>query len=360
MAIYRVPVKRAIVLTGATCKRSSLYQRLDLFRSRQQEEFGLVADNDASASDDGSGGVGIEGGDLTPPPPLVLPTKGGGRMSAAMLSSGLEDLPSWIDPERCQHSLTRRKRKSLTEAHSYRLTEQVSNLYHAGRYKNAFKACTALLKPSTEDEEGTKGTVSIQNAVDQINMQLLHSPNDKKLKKTTVYNAIARGSFGVSPLKNGRPRKVPPELTRGLACHAVMMQSSGEGEASSLKMRAIAGALTLGTQFENKFSTDYLWQRTRIEHPKMLYPAKAIDNEDRCVDWLTYKNINDWNKRAKKILIDIGMCTPERGLIRKSLVCLIIVGPSYSPVCYFITMFLLQTRLRARWVLSTRTMSIGF
>ncbi len=95
----------------------------------------------------------------------------------------------------------------------------------------AFKACTALLKPSTEDEEVTKGTDSIQNAVDQ-----LHSPNDKKLKKTTVYNAIARGSFGVSPLKNGRPRKVPPELTRGLACHAVMMQASGKGEASSLKM----------------------------------------------------------------------------------------------------------------------------
>jgi hypothetical protein len=161
--------------------------------------------------------------------------------------------------------LTRRKRKSLTEAHSYRLTEQVSNLYRAGRYKNAFKACTALLKPSrTEDEEVTKGTVSIQNAVDQINMQMLHSPNDKKLKKTTVYNAIARGSFGVSPLKNGRPRKVPPELTRGLACHAVMMQASGEGEASSLKMRAIAGALTLGTQFENKFSTDYLCVGTRL------------------------------------------------------------------------------------------------
>ena len=116
-------------------------QRLHRFRSRHQEEFGLVADNDASASsDDGRGGVGIEGGDLTPPPPLVLPAKGGGGMSAAMLSSGLEGLPSWIDPERCQHSLTRRKRKSLTEAHSYRLTEQVSNLYRAGRYKNAFKA----------------------------------------------------------------------------------------------------------------------------------------------------------------------------------------------------------------------------
>jgi hypothetical protein len=96
-----------------------------------------------------------------------------------------------------------------------------------------------------------------------------------------------------------------------------MMQLSGEGEASSLKMRAVAGALTLGTQFENKFSPDYLWQRTRIEHPKMIYPAKAIDNEDRRVDWLTYKNIKDWNEKAKEFLVSLGMGLPEQGLIRK-------------------------------------------
>ncbi len=65
MAVYRVPLKRAMELIGATCNRSSLYQHLQRFRRRQQEEFGLVADNDAPASDDHGGGVEIaEGGDL--------------------------------------------------------------------------------------------------------------------------------------------------------------------------------------------------------------------------------------------------------------------------------------------------------
>jgi hypothetical protein len=89
-------------------------------------------------------------------------------ISASILASGLEDLPSWIDPESCCHLLTHQKRKSLTEAHSYQLTGQVSNLYHAGHYKIVFKACTGLLQQLAEDDgkpHGTtsaKGTISIQ------------------------------------------------------------------------------------------------------------------------------------------------------------------------------------------------------
>jgi hypothetical protein len=91
--------------------------------------------------------------------------------------------------------------------------------------------------------------------VNRINKEMLNSPHDKKFTKSTIYNAIVRGNFGVSPLKTGRQGLIPPELTHGLACHSVMMQASREGEASSLKMRAISSAITLGTQFENKFST---------------------------------------------------------------------------------------------------------
>ena len=146
---------------------------------------------------------------------------------------------------------------------------------------------------------------------------MLCSPNDRKLKKSTVADAIARGEFGVSPLKNGRRSIIPPELTHGIACHAVMMQAVGEGEASSLKMRAICNAVTLGTPLENKFSIDYLWRKTRVDHPGLILPAKAINNEDRRVDWLTYRNIIEWNERAKEFLIMIGMGTAEQGLIRK-------------------------------------------
>ena len=107
------------------------------------------------------------------------------------------------------------------------------------------------------NSEGKRGT-GLSSVISRINEEMQSSLNDKKLTKSSVYRAVSRGQFGVSPVKNGRPSKVPPELTRGLACHAVMMQISGKGEASSLKMRAIAGAVTLGTLHKNKFSTDYL------------------------------------------------------------------------------------------------------
>jgi hypothetical protein len=310
-----------------------MYQRLNRFKEKQK--ILLFGHSDDNADDGAVGGVKgggggtavdapIKGGDLTPPPPPSA-----GSLSAAEVESGLKDLPPWIDPESCSKMLTRRKRKSLTEAHSYRLTEQVSDLHRAGRYKNAFKACTRLLKPAVAEDRSRgvtsmKGPVSVRKAVDRLNNEMLSSPNDRKLTKSAIQNAVARGSFGVSPLKNGRPRIVPPELTHGLACHAVMMQSSGEGEASSLKMRALAGALTMGTRHENKFSTDWLWRRTRNDHPRMIMPAKAINNEDRRVDWLTYKNIKDWNQKAKEYLISVGMGTPEQGLIRKSFVCLLL------------------------------------
>jgi hypothetical protein len=67
-----------------------------------------------------------------------------------------------------------------------------------------------------------------------------------------------------------------------------MMQAAGKGEASSLKMRAIAKAVTLGTPFENKFSINYLWKKTRVDHPHLILLAKAINNKDHCVNWLTF------------------------------------------------------------------------
>ena len=127
-------------LTGATCNRRAMYQRLKRFQDRQNILlFGHSDDNeDAGAVGGVEGGGGgaavdapIKGGDLTPPPPPL-------RLSAAEVESGLKDLPPWIDPESCSKMLTRRKQKSLTEVHSYRLTEQVSDLHHAGRYKKCF------------------------------------------------------------------------------------------------------------------------------------------------------------------------------------------------------------------------------
>ena len=169
------------------------------------------------------------------------------------MSSGLNDLPTWMDRDSGRKSLVRKTQRSITQAHLFCLKAQVSTKYYDACYKDAHKAATMEMNNS----EGKRGT-GLLAVISRINEEMLSSPNDKKLTKSSVHHAVSRGQFSVSPVKNGRPSKVPPELTRGLACHAVMMQISGKGEASSLKMRAIAGAVTLGTLHKNKFSTDYL------------------------------------------------------------------------------------------------------
>ncbi len=99
----------------------------------------------------------MRGGDLTPPPPA-------GGLSSAEAESGLKDLPPWIDWESCSKMLTHIKQKNLTEAHSYQLTDQVSNLYRSGLYKNAFKVCSGLLKPVVA-EDHSRGITSMKGPV---------------------------------------------------------------------------------------------------------------------------------------------------------------------------------------------------
>ncbi len=44
-------------------------------------------------------------------------------------------------------------------------------------------------------------------------------------------------------------------------------------------------------------------------------PAKAKDNEDHRVEWLTFRNVNDWTDAAKKLLIEMGMVKDAPGFI---------------------------------------------
>ena len=83
-------------------------------------------------------------------------------------------------------------------------------------------------------------------------------------------------------------------------------------------MVTVTKALTVGTEWEDKLKPDVVWRKVRQDHPAIINPSKAISNEDRRVDWLTYKNTNAWMDAAKDYLIAIGMVKDEPGLICKS------------------------------------------
>ena len=196
-------------------------------------------------------------------------------------------------------------------------TDKTIEHYYQTRYKQAFKAATLKYQQegSKDNFQGKKGT-GIRAIVNKANNEMLASPNDMKLTRAAVHAAILRGEFGVSPPKRGRKPVVNPTLTFALATHSTMMQVSGEGEASAIKMKAVASALMSGTTHEGSVSIDYLWRKTRLSHPEIMNPVKAKNHEDRRVDWLTYKNIFDWNLRAKQFLVDLGMANDEPGMIR--------------------------------------------
>ena len=114
---------------------------------------------------------------------------------------------------------------------------------------------------------------------------------------------------------------IPLVLTKILVAHAAMMQVSGEGEANRQKMVITAKALMMGTEWEQKICPDYLWRKVREDHPVILNPIKQKHNEDRRVDWLTYKNVNDWTDRSKAYLVELSTVKNEPGLISELLVC---------------------------------------
>ena len=70
-----------------------------------------------------------------------------------------------------------------------------------------------------------------------------------------------------------------------------------------------------------------------MDHPALINPSRAINNEDRHVDWLMYRNIIEWNKRAKEFLVEIKMGKDERGFIR-TCSCFITSTPTITKLAF--------------------------
>jgi hypothetical protein len=152
------------------------------------------------------------------------------------IESGLANFPSWMKSDVARHDMTRRPRKNLPQAHLSRLTKKRDKTYYEDRYKAAFKVATLAANVS-KAEKGKRGN-GVDSICQRVNDEMLTSPADRKLRPSTLHRAVQRGEFGISPLKLGRKSSLPKELTQALAVHSVMMQVSGEGEMSSIKMRS--------------------------------------------------------------------------------------------------------------------------
>jgi hypothetical protein len=80
-------------------------------------------------------------------------------------------------------------------------------------------------------------------------------------------------------------------------------------------MHLFLSALMDGTTHQNMHDDEYVWRLMRVRHAEIINPSQQLNSEDRRVEWLTYKNVIDWNKHAKEELLSLGMVSDKPGLL---------------------------------------------
>jgi hypothetical protein len=322
--VYNMPPCQAIEYTGANVSKQGIYQRIARWRKSLappnlaqlqaiEEEWNSPP---AFSSSESTAPIEESPTTIDLPSESLLKGCGATQVSPATMQA-LADGPSWLDPDKTLAAMTLRHRRTPAQVCRANFDCNAKTKYYRGRYTRAFKEATIELSNNQANKEmrGKRG-YGEQAIAEKVNTSMLSSPNDHKLSATSLQRAIESKRAGQSPSKLGRPERIPFQLVAALAKQSAMMQVASEGEASGKKIKALTEGLVTGTKWESAFSTEYCWRRTRSQYPEILNPVRAKINEDRRVEWLTYKNIIDWTAAAKKFLIAIGMAKDEPGIIR--------------------------------------------
>ena len=330
--VYNTPVPVALECSGSTLARQGMYKRIARWRSSLAPANLAIVQSIEVAR--GIRVLADAPSWLDPwcsAPPAESPSSlssssatastrvnSKGVSITAAIEKALADAPSWLDPDKTLEAMTLRKKRTPSQVCRDNFDSNAERSHYGDRYSNAFKKATIKLSDSLNDDStrGKRGQGARAIAA-MFNERMLSSPSDRKIKASTLREAVTFDRVGLSPVKRGRPEKIPSKLCAALSKQSAMMHFANEREASSVKMKALTEGLIANTKWQNVFSTEYCWRKTRKNHPEILNPVKAKVNEDRRVEWLSYKNIMEWTARAKEFLITIEMAKDEPGIIRE-------------------------------------------
>ena len=237
---------------------------------------------------------------------------------AAAVEASIECLPAWVDKAVVKKTMSVKKRNSAGMVNKINFNKKVKSGMRDARYKRAYKLATdEAYSLEQKGLGGTKGN-GLRAIAARYNTRYLADPGDRQLSRSALVRAVKeRGEHGKSPPKLGRPVRVLPQITDQLAMQAAMMQASGEGEATTAKLEQSLTAMTAGTTHKDTFNNNYAVRKAMRLHPEVFGPVRAINDEDRRVDWLTYKNLNSWTDAVKKEMVDLGVVFDKPGFISK-------------------------------------------
>ena len=351
---------------GATCSYQSLWQRVQrwkeedqLMKNKEEEAIHCLINFKAVGKENEEGGESATAsvtpqtakkrrglspprrdttmkaakkGRVTPPSDLWFPTVDkspvpNGKRNNEALDVSIELMPEWVDKDKLKEKTGKKSRLSSKLAHESNWNKKAQKDLINARYKRAFKKATEEAWRIQKTRKAGKHGNGLRAIAARYNLEYLNEPYDRRLTRQAIDQCInVRGEHGVSPPKRGAPyKKRHPELTEQLALQAAMNQAAGAGEVTSRMLKNAVTAATVGTEHEGKFKPDYIVRSARKLHPEVFSPVKSLTNEDRRVEWLTYKNINDWTDLVKAELINLGIVYDKPGFMSKLL---LMVGTS--------------------------------
>lgn len=199
----------------------------------------------------------------------------------------------------------RRSRRSPRQASEVKLDAKIAKDDLNNRYSLAFKEATLLLSSSRDRKLETADEIILR-----LNNEHSLTNTCKKLAKSTVYRAVAKGNAGQSPKKKGPSSEIPPILMQVVAAHTEVSQL-GEGELRGREIKRLIGAAILDTEFDDRFKVESVWRKLRKDFPEQLQAANKMSIDDARAQWTTYTNLEQWFDDAKQDLIETGLVKNE-------------------------------------------------
>jgi hypothetical protein len=101
---------------------------------------------------------------------------------------------AWTDVDKTSKAIHKQNMQLLMQVAQDKFNKKVDRFYYTNLYKAAFKEATLEVAKNRDDpqKQGKRGN-GVHAIIKQINDEKLLSPNDMKLKRGAVFNAVSRG-----------------------------------------------------------------------------------------------------------------------------------------------------------------------
>ena len=141
--------------------------------------------------------------------------------SVAATTAAIHLLPKWNDKEVVGNAMEKRNKRTQAETNCAQFQQNATNDYRWAKYSNAMKDASLEYAEMSKTRTVGKHGFGLGAVVNKYNRDVLNSPNDRKITKTSLHRHALPGNVGKSPTKRGRHRKIPLEIGVDVdTCHA--------------------------------------------------------------------------------------------------------------------------------------------